>query len=239
VVIEEFLKGYELSVFAVCDGENYKILPAAQDHKRLKDNDNGTNTGGMGAYAPTPLVNDNIYAQIEELVVKPTLKGMKEEGASYTGALFIGAMIVEEKVYVLEYNVRFGDPECEVLMPLLDTSACELFYKAAVGRLGELDLRFKDEVAVGVVMASRDYPYSNSAPTLIKTSGKEIPNAHIAYAGVSEKNGKLYANGGRVLLCIGLGKDVREAQKNAYLLTKEVSFEGAKFRSDIAYQALK
>jgi phosphoribosylamine--glycine ligase len=239
VVVEEFLDGYELSVFALCDGENYKILPAAQDHKRLCDNDEGPNTGGMGAYAPTPLVNDDIYKQIEEFVVKPTLEGMKKEGSPYTGVLFIGAMIVGKKVYVLEYNVRFGDPECEVLMPLLATPASELFYKAATGKLNELNLRFRDEVAVGVVVASRDYPYSSSAPALIKTSGKTIENAHIVYAGVSKKDGKLYADGGRVLLCVGVGGSVSEARKNAYDMTKEITFDGAKFRSDIAYQALR
>lgn len=239
VVIEEFLDGYELSIFAVCDGENYKILPAAQDHKRLLDNDEGPNTGGMGAYAPTPLADDDIYAQAEEFVIKPTLKGMKDEGMPYTGVLFIGAMVVNKKVYVLEYNVRFGDPECEVLMPLLKTSAKELFYKAAVGRLDELDLEFKDEFAVGVVVASKDYPYKNSDPKPITVEYKNSTNSHIAYAGVDKKDDVLYASGGRVLVCVGTGESIQKARDNAYNLTKKVSFEGAKFRNDIAYQALK
>ncbi|MDR1461486.1 MAG: phosphoribosylamine--glycine ligase [Campylobacteraceae bacterium] len=239
VVIEEFLDGFELSIFAICDGENYKILPAAQDHKRLLDNDEGPNTGGMGAYAPTPLANDDIYTQVEEFVVKPTLKGMKEEGASYTGVLFIGAMIVDKKVYVLEYNVRFGDPECEVLMPLLKTSASELFYKAATGRLNELDLKFKDEFAVGVVVASKDYPYKNSEPKIIDIDDKKSECSHVAYAGVCKKEGSMYANGGRVLVCVGTGKSIKAARDNAYDLTKKIFFEGAKFRNDIAYQALK
>ncbi|MDR1976010.1 MAG: phosphoribosylamine--glycine ligase [Campylobacteraceae bacterium] len=239
VVVEEFLDGFELSVFAVCDGENYKILPAAQDHKRLLDNDEGPNTGGMGAYAPTPLANDDIYSQIEEFVVKPTLKGMREEGAPYTGVLFVGAMVVGKKVYVLEYNVRFGDPECEVLMPLLKSAPSELFYKAAAGRLNELDLQFKDEFAVGVVVASENYPYKSSAPKPISVTAKNSAHSHISYAGVDKKDGVLYANGGRVLLCVGIGKSVKEARDNAYDLTKKVFFEGAKFRNDIAYQALK
>ncbi|MDR2790556.1 MAG: phosphoribosylamine--glycine ligase [Campylobacteraceae bacterium] len=239
IVVEEFLDGYELSIFAVCDGENYKILPAAQDHKRLLDNDEGPNTGGMGAYAPTPLANDDIYAQAEEFVIKPTLKGMKEEGAPYTGTLFIGAMIVNKKLYVLEYNVRFGDPECEVLMPLLKTSAKELFYKAAIGRLNELDLEFKDEFAVGVVVASKDYPYKNSEPKPIISNVKNSADSYAAYAGVTKKEGVIYANGGRVLVCVGIGKSIKEARNRAYDLTKNISFEGAKFRNDIAYQALK
>jgi phosphoribosylamine--glycine ligase len=239
VVIEEFLDGFELSVFAICDGENYKILPAAQDHKRLLDNDEGPNTGGMGAYAPTPLANDDIYAQVEEFVVKPTLKGMRDEGTPYTGVLFIGAMVVNKKVYVLEYNVRFGDPECEVLMPLLKTPASELFYKAATGRLNEIDLEFKDEFAVGVVVASKDYPYKNSKPEPITLEVESSDCFHAAYAGVSKKDGVLYANGGRVLVCVGTGKSIKTARDNAYDLAKKVSFSGAKFRNDIAYQALK
>jgi phosphoribosylamine--glycine ligase len=239
VVIEEFLDGFELSIFAICDGENYKILPAAQDHKRLLDNDEGPNTGGMGAYAPTPLANEDIYAQVEEFVVKPTLKGMRDEGTPYTGVLFIGAMVVNKKVYVLEYNVRFGDPECEVLMPLLKTPASELFYKAATGRLGEIDLEFKDEFAVGVVVASKDYPYKNSKPEPITLEVESSDCFHVSYAGVSKKDGVLYANGGRVLVCVGTGKSIKTARDNAYDLAKKVSFDGAKFRNDIAYQALK
>ncbi|MDR0762427.1 MAG: phosphoribosylamine--glycine ligase [Campylobacteraceae bacterium] len=239
IVIEEFLDGYELSIFAVCDGENYKILPAAQDHKRLLDGDKGPNTGGMGAYAPTPLANDDIYAQVEEFVVKPTLKGMKDEGMPYTGVLFVGAMVVNKKVYVLEYNVRFGDPECEVLMPLLKTSAKDLFYKAAIGRLNELDLKFKDEFAVGVVAASKDYPYRNSELKPIAVEDENNSNSHVAYAGVSKKDGVIYASGGRVLVCVGIGKSIKEARDNAYDLTKKVSYDGIKFRNDIAYQALK
>ncbi|MCF6172236.1 MAG: phosphoribosylamine--glycine ligase, partial [Campylobacteraceae bacterium] len=140
IIIEEFLDGYELSVFAVCDGKNYKILPAVQDHKRLLDADKGPNTGGMGAYAPTPLIDKKLYKEVEEKVVKPTLEGMQEEGSPYTGVLFIGLMIVGGKPIVLEYNVRFGDPECEVLMPLLKTPASELFYKAAEGSLDSLNI---------------------------------------------------------------------------------------------------
>ncbi|MFV0481204.1 MAG: phosphoribosylamine--glycine ligase [Campylobacteraceae bacterium] len=242
VVVEEFLDGYELSVFAVCDGKNYKILPAAQDHKRLKDKDEGPNTGGMGAYAPTPLVNEKIYKDVEELVVKPTLQGMADEGSAYSGVLFIGLMIVNGKTYVLEYNVRFGDPECEVLMPLLKSSVSELFYKGAIGKLDELKIEFSDKYAVGVVMASKDYPYSNSnpEPLHVKNLQKvESNGSHVVYAGVSLKNDKLYATGGRVLLCVGLGNSIKEARDNAYALTKEIGFEGVQYRSDIAYQALK
>ena len=167
VVVEEYLDGYELSIFAICDGENYIVLPAAQDHKRIGDNDTGPNTGGMGAYAPTPLVNDEIYKKVEERVIIPTLAGMKEEGAPFEGVLFIGVMVVKGEPIILEYNVRFGDPECEILMPLLETPVSELFYKGATKQLDKLDIKIKNEFSVGVVMASGNYPYSSSTPAEI------------------------------------------------------------------------
>ena len=135
IVVEEFLDGYELSIFAICDGDDFILLPASQDHKRLLNGDKGPNTGGMGAYAPTPLIDDALYKEVEEKIVRPTLKGMREEGNPFSGVLFMGLMIVDKKPYVLEYNVRFGDPECEVLMPLLKSPAGELFLKASTGKL--------------------------------------------------------------------------------------------------------
>lgn len=242
VVVEEFLDGYELSVFVVCDGTNYKILPAAQDHKRLKNNDIGPNTGGMGAYAPTPLIDDVLYKKIEDRVVKPTLSGMQNENAPFEGVLFIGLMIVKNEPIVLEYNVRFGDPECEILMPLLKTPASELFYKAATGNLENLKIEFYPKYAVAVVMASENYPYGSSTPAEIIVDTpliSELEFTHISYAGVSLEDGKLYATGGRVLLCVGVGDTIKEARDRAYLLCGQVHFAGKQFRSDIAYQALK
>ncbi len=243
VVIEEFLDGYELSVFAISDGERYVILPAAQDHKRLLDGDKGPNTGGMGAYAPTPLIDDVLYKKIEERIVAPTIKGMREEGTPFEGVLFVGLMIVDGEPYVLEFNVRFGDPECEVLMPLLKTPASELFYKAATGRFDELDIQFLKKYAVGVVLASENYPYGKSKPSEIivdEIVHKDLAqHAHICYAGVSLIEGKLFATGGRVLVCVGIGDSIKEARDYAYLLTGQVHFAGKKFRKDIAYQALK
>jgi len=244
IVVEEFLDGYELSVFAVCDGKDYVVLPAAQDHKRLLDGDKGPNTGGMGAYAPTPLVNEDIYAQLRERVIEPTLSGMEAEGMPFAGVLFIGVMVVDGEAKVLEYNVRFGDPECEELMPLLKSPAGELFYKAAIGKLNEAVIEFYDKYAVGVVAASKDYPYKSSAPAEIRIdeiNQQELSdNAHISYAGVSRQaDGKLYATGGRVLVCVGLGDSIRQARDRAYLLMDHIYFEGKQYRTDIAWQALK
>ena len=243
IVVEEYLDGYELSVFAICDGENYKVLPAAQDHKRVGDGDTGPNTGGMGAYAPTPLVNEDIYKKIEERVIKPTLKGMQNEGAPFEGVLFIGVMVVKGEPIILEYNVRFGDPECEILMPLLETPVSELFYKGATKQLDKLDIKIKNEFGVGVVMASGNYPYSSSTPAEIivdEIVDEDLAaNSHISFAGVEKIDGKLMATGGRVLVCVGFGKSIKEARDRAYALCGQVHFAGKKCRSDIAYQALK
>ncbi len=242
IVVEEFLDGYELSMFAICDGDDFILLPAAQDHKRLLDHDEGPNTGGMGAYAPTPLVDDKIYEKVKSRIIRPTLDGMKKEGAPFEGVLFIGLMIVESEPITLEFNVRFGDPECEILMPLLVTPASELFYKAANKQLDSLSVEFSDQFAVGVVMASRDYPYKSSESTEIVVDDivhdDLESNSYIAYAGVSAEDDKLFATGGRVLVCVGLGESIEEARDRAYMLCGQVHFAGKKLRSDIAYQAL-
>jgi len=242
IVVEEFLDGYELSLFAICDGKDFVLLPAAQDHKRLLDGDEGPNTGGMGAYAPTPLIDEELYKKIEDRIIRPTIDGMAKEDMPFEGVLFAGLMIVKGEPYVLEFNVRFGDPECEVLMPLLKTPAGELFDKAASGKLDELKPEFIGKFAVGVVMASKDYPYKSSEPAeiivdeIVHTELKEKSN--IAYAGVSLIDEKLMATGGRVLVCVGLGDSIKEARDNAYMLCGQVHFAGKQCRSDIAYQAL-
>lgn len=242
VIVEEYLDGYELSMFAICDGKDFILLPAAQDHKRLNDNDEGPNTGGMGAYAPAPLADDELYEKVKNKIIRPTLEGMNKEGTAFCGVLFIGIMVVDNEPITLEFNVRFGDPECEVLMPLMKTPASELFYKAAIGDLHNLHIEFEDKYAVGVVMASANYPYSSSVPAEIvidKIVHKEIrDNTHISYAGVKKEDGVLYATGGRVLVCVGLGSSVKEARDRAYMLCGQIHFAGKKFRTDIAYQAL-
>lgn len=237
VVIEEFLDGYELSIFAVCDGNDFVLLPTAQDHKKLLDNDQGPNTGGMGAYAPSSLANESLLRKVQKDIILPTLAGMKKEGAEFCGVLFIGAMIVGNKPYVLEFNVRFGDPECEVLMPLIE-DPLELILAATQRRLRHSKIKIKKEFAVGVVCASENYPYKSSPKSEITVNN--IPeNSHISYAGVSLEDGKLMADGGRVLVCVGTGKSIEEAQKNAYKLCDNVNFKGKQYRKDIAHQVLK
>ena len=242
VIVEEFLDGFELSMFAICDGDDYILLQAAQDHKRIGDGDTGPNTGGMGAYAPTPLVDDVLYQKVKDRVIHPTLDGMKKEGAPFEGVLFIGIMVVNGEPITLEFNVRFGDPECEILMPLMTSSVSDMFYKAATNRLSDINVEFSDQYAVGVVMASENYPYSSSTPAEIiidEVHHQEIAdNTHISYAGVSMEDDKLYATGGRVLVCVGLGDSIKQARDRAYLRCGQVHFAGKKIRTDIAYQAL-
>ena len=242
VIVEEFLDGYELSVFAICDGDNYKLLPPAQDHKKIDNGDKGPNTGGMGAYAPTPLIDEVLLQKIEDRICKPTLIGMKKENAPFEGVLFIGIMVVNNEPIVLEYNVRFGDPECEILMPLIKTPATELFMKASTGKLNELDIEIDKRFAVGVVIASKNYPYSSSEPAEIiidEFVHEELKDTHISYAGVTLEDDKLYATGGRVLVCIAVADTIQEARDKAYLLCGQIHFVGKKFRTDIAYQALR
>ena len=243
VIVEEFLDGFELSMFAICDGEDYILLPAAQDHKRLKDGDKGPNTGGMGAYAPTPLVDEELYEKVKTRVIRPTLDGMKKENAPFEGVLFIGIMVVNGEPITLEFNVRFGDPECEILMPLMTSSVSDMFYKAATNRLAEIKVEFSKQFAVGVVMASENYPYGSSTPAeiIVDDVNHEIIEkyTHISYAGVSLEDGTLYADGGRVLVCVGLGDSIKEARDRAYMRCGQVHFAGKKLRTDIAYQALK
>ena len=237
VIIEEFLDGFELSIFALCDGKDFVLLPAAQDHKKLKDNDKGPNTGGMGAYAPSPLANAELLETIKKDIIAPTLAGMQKEGAPFTGVLFAGIMVVGQTPFVLEFNVRFGDPECEVLMPLIQ-NPLEILLACTQKRLSQVKIRLKDEFAVGVVCASENYPYKSSPKAQISV-GQIPPNSHLSFAGVSKENGTLYADGGRVLVCVGRGKDLQSARDTAYELVKQVEFKGKQHRNDIAYQALR
>ena len=241
IVIEEFLEGFELSVFAVCDGKDFVILPTAQDHKRLLDDDLGPNTGGMGAYSPTPQCDLALLEKIKARIIAPTLEAMKCEGAEFCGVLFCGIMVSGGEPFVLEFNVRFGDPECEVILPLLKTPLLDILEAAVEQRLGDLKVEILDKACVGVVMASENYPYSAS-PAQIITMQKGLNctsnlKNHISFAGVSDENGVLNASGGRVLVSIGIGDNLKEAQENAYNLAGQISFKGAKMRKDIANKA--
>lgn len=241
VVVEEFLDGFELSVFAICDGDNFITLPTAQDHKRLLDNDLGPNTGGMGAYSPAPQCDLTLLKKIESHIIKPTLKAMKSENAEFCGVLFCGIMVVDNEPFVLEFNVRFGDPECEVILPLLKTPLLDIFNATIDKKLADFKVEILPKHCVGVVVASQNYP-SSSTPQKI-TMDKDLNyinnlQNHISFAGVSESENALFATGGRVLVAVGLGDSLKEAQTNAYNLAQKVHFKGAKMRKDIANKAM-
>lgn len=242
IVIEEYLDGFELSIFALTDGKNYKILPAAQDHKRLLNGDLGLNTGGMGAYAPTPLASDELMQKIENKIIAPTLKALQNEGSIFCGVLFGGIMVVDNEPYTLEFNVRFGDPECEALMPLIKSDPLELFDACANGFVDSLKFELYDNlVAVSIVAASKNYPVSNGPKTKIEIDEKALANitdAHISFAGVSLENSELYATGGRVLVAVGIGINAKEAASKAYSALDCINFNGMQYRTDIAYQAI-
>ncbi|MDR1912364.1 MAG: phosphoribosylamine--glycine ligase [Helicobacteraceae bacterium] len=241
IVIEEFLDGFELSVFAISDGKDFIVLPVCQDHKRLLTGDLGPNTGGMGAYASAPLASKKLTDKIIARIIKPTIDAMNAENSPFTGVLFCGIMVVDGEPYTLEFNVRFGDPECEALMALLACSPIDLFYAAAKGDLSGARATFSYKSAVGVVVASQNYPYKPSDPKPITIApNAQNENAYVLYAGVTKgEKGELLASGGRVLVAMGLGDTIEAARQNAYDLIDNIHFEGMQFRTDIAYQALR
>lgn len=243
VVIEEFLDGYELSVFAISDGNDFIMLPACQDHKRLLLGDNGPNTGGMGAYTPTPLCDETLLEKIKKDIITPTLDIMRKQGSPFVGVLFGGIMVCEKdnelEPYLLEFNVRFGDPECEVLMPLLQTPLLDIVTHAIDGKITQLECKMKQKYAVAVVASSKDYPYKSSpaVPISVKEFDKNL--GHIVYAGVSKaESGEILASGGRVLLAVGLADSLSLARDNAYEIMRHISFDGMHYRDDIAFRAL-
>lgn len=241
VVVEEYLRGFELSVFAICDGNDFIILPTAQDHKRLLDNDLGPNTGGMGAYSPTPLCDDELLQKIKNTIIKPTLEAMKSEGAEFSGVLFCGIMVVDNKPFVLEFNVRFGDPECEVILPLLKTPLIDILDAAIDKQLANFSYEILSKYCVGVVVASQNYPFKSSTKQEITYSNINFLSnqiSHISFASVSREDDRLYASGGRVFVAVGIGDTIIDAKNNAYNLIKNISFKGMIMRNDISDKAL-
>ncbi|KAJ2348144.1 Bifunctional purine biosynthetic protein ade1, partial [Coemansia sp. RSA 2618] len=240
VVIEELLIGQEISVLAVSDGYTVASFPAAQDHKRAYDNDEGPNTGGMGAYAPAPVATPELLKTIHETVLQPSIDGMRRDGFPFVGCLFTGFMLTADGPKVLEYNCRFGDPETEVVLPLLD-DACDLaevFLAGAEGRLDAVPLRFKDGYAATVVMASEGYPGSYPKGRVI-TFGEPPAGTQVFHAGTKRDGADVVTSGGRVLTVTGVSDSLQGALDRAYACVKTVSFDGGFFRSDIGFRAIE
>jgi phosphoribosylamine--glycine ligase len=238
LVIEEFMVGEEASVFAISDGTSWKVIGNAQDHKRIGEGDTGLNTGGMGAYSPAPVVTEEILKRVENEIIEPTIAGMKEEGNPYSGILYCGLMITQEGPKVVEYNCRFGDPECQVILPRMRSDLLDIIIATTQEKLGETDIQFDDEMRCCVVLASGGYPESYEKGKEI-TGLDEVENAIVFHAGTKEEGGKLYTNGGRVLNIVGSGADLETAIKNTYEEVKKVHFDKAYYRSDIGAKGLK
>jgi phosphoribosylamine--glycine ligase len=241
VVLEEKMVGEEASVFVLTDGCDYRLLPVSQDHKAAFDGDRGPNTGGMGAYAPAPLVDDALLARIEEEIIKPTLGAMEREGARYRGLLYAGVMITEEGPRVVEFNCRFGDPETQAVLPLVECDWYEAFMACATGRLSEVKWTVKPQCCVAVVLASGGYPGKYEKGKVI--IGAEEADHHketvdVYHAGTKMVDGKLVTNGGRVLAVSAWGGTLDDAVATAYEHVAKISFEDRMFRHDIAAKGL-
>ncbi len=240
LIIEEFMKGEEASIFAITDGDGYVCLPSAQDHKRIGNNDTGKNTGGMGAYSPAPIVTSEILNEVEEKIIKPTLKGLKKENRKFIGCLYCGLMLTDKGVKVVEYNCRFGDPETQAVLPLLDGDFLKLLYSAADGKLDKEAVKYTGGSAVCVVAASKGYPDSYDKGFEISGLQDVEEGIIVFHAGTKEADGKVLTNGGRVLGVTAVVKsnNLKLAKEAAYRALSNIHFEGIYYRTDIADKAL-
>ncbi len=240
VVVEEFLEGEEASFIVMVDGKNILALATSQDHKRLLDNDEGPNTGGMGAYSPAPIVTPQLHARVMREIIQPTVQGMAKDGIPYTGFLYAGLMIdADGNPKTLEFNCRMGDPETQPIMARLKTDLVTVMEHAVNGTLDQIELDWDRRTALGVVMAAGGYPDTPKKGDIISGIPAETPDSVTFHAGTTLENGELTTSGGRVLCVVGLGDSVRLAQKNAYDAVDQIRFDGMQFRRDIGWRALK
>jgi len=238
VVIEEFLKGIELSVFVLTDGEHYKILPAAKDYKRIGEGDTGLNTGGMGAVSPVPFADEAFLKKVEERVIEPTIKGLQQDGIDYKGFIFIGLMNDNGNPFVVEYNVRMGDPETEVVIPRIQTDILELFNAVANKTLNKVELKIDNQIATTVMLVSGGYPESYQKGKLMR-GFDEVDDSLLFHAGTKDSNEGIITNGGRVLAITSFGNTIQEALQKSYNSIEKITFEGMNYRKDIGLDLIK
>ena len=240
VVIEEFMEGEEASFFVLCDGENVLPIGTAQDHKRVGEGDTGPNTGGMGAYSPAPVMSAEVEARAMEEIIRPTIAEMARRGTPYQGVLYAGLMIREGRPRLVEYNVRFGDPECQVLMMRLGAQALDLMQAAAEGRLDGCRVNWAEDHALTVVMAAKGYPGAYQKGSEIRGLGRLPEDSHhmVFHAGTAGREGRIKANGGRVLNVTARGGSLREARDRAYGMVDRIDWPEGFFRRDIGWRAL-
>ena len=234
VVIEEFLKGIELSVFVLTDGKNYKILPSAKDYKRIGEGDTGLNTGGMGAISPVPFADESFLKKVEDLIVKPTIDGLQKDGIDYRGFIFIGLMNDNGNPSVVEYNVRMGDPETEVVLPRIESDLLDLFEGVAHQTLHEKSFSVTSKTATTVMLVSGGYPEAYEKNKEI--SGLEaVEDSIVFHAGTTVKDGKVVTSGGRVMAITSFGYSIEEALAKSYKSIDKIDFENMNYRKDIGF----
>ncbi len=240
VVIEEFMEGEEASVFALTDGESFVVLPSAQDHKRIGDGDVGPNTGGMGAYSPAPIMSAEMLEKVSRTIISPTLQGMRQEGIPYRGILFVGVMVTAQGPKVVEFNCRLGDPETQVILPILEEDFLELILASLDGRLGSLEVHAPKSWAAVVVLAAEGYPgaYSTGRPVLGLQGLNGLPHTQAIHAGTKYLEGKLVTAGGRILGLVGQGTTLEAAIGAAYAGIPHIEIPGMQFRKDIGKKGL-
>jgi phosphoribosylamine--glycine ligase len=240
IIVEEFLSGEEASIIVLTDGKTIIPLATSQDHKRALDGDRGPNTGGMGAYSPAPVITEDLQREIMDAIIRPTVDALNRQGITYRGVLYAGIMVTDDGPRVLEYNVRFGDPEAQVILPRMKTDAAELFMAAARGKLEGMTVEWDDREHVCVVMASEGYPgdYPRGREiTGIAEAEKE--GAVVFHAGTKVEEGRLLTSGGRVLGVVGSGDDIKDALEKTYRAVNRIDFKGKQFRHDIGYRAVE
>jgi phosphoribosylamine--glycine ligase len=235
VIVESFLQGIECSVFVVTDGNTYKILPVAKDYKRIGEGDTGLNTGGMGAVCPVPFADKAFMNLVETNIVIPTINGLKKENINYIGFIFIGLMNVNGKPYVIEYNCRMGDPETEVVLPLIESDFVELLYKTATGSLHNYELKVSNKCAATIMLVSKGYPEGYEKNKEI-TGLELVQDALVFHAGTKKENNRILSNGGRVLAITAFGNSITQAASLAKQNAKKVNFSNKYFRNDIGYE---
>jgi len=241
LVVEEFLQGEEASLFALVDGETAVPLASAQDHKRVGDGDTGPNTGGMGAYSPAPCLTPTLEEDVMARIIRPTVRAMAAEGRPYKGVLYAGLMLTESGPQLIEYNVRFGDPECQVLLPRLKSDLLPALVAARDGVLKSFDLRWRDEAALCVVLAAKGYPEAPVRGSEIRglAAAAADPAVQIFHAGTRRDGNRLLADGGRVLDVVALGPSIAAAQARAYAAVDRIDWPEGFCRRDIGWRALK
>lgn len=235
VVVEEFLDGIELSCFVLTDGKSYKILPNAKDYKRIGEGDTGLNTGGMGSVSPVSFASEEFLKKVEDRIIIPTVKGLQKENLPYKGFIFIGLIMVENDPYVIEYNVRMGDPETQVVLPRIKSDFLELMARTANQTLNNFDLQIHEETYANIVMVAGGYPESYEKGNPITGIPKDNETSKIFHAGTKEIDNKLFTNGGRVLSVVSKGSDFKQALSKSYEIAEKIEFKDKNYRKDIGF----